>query len=119
MQQHRQLSCGGNDRSLFAVSSTTLGQLQAPAPEITVDTEWAQNVLRALHQQGAQIRIAFLADVHLGLTLSRFPASRLQSQIAAHVAALAEAVRIFQRQQDVSAISVPTPLICFSTATWR
>jgi hypothetical protein len=30
MQQHRQLSCGGNDRSLLAVSSTTLGQLQAP-----------------------------------------------------------------------------------------
>ena len=54
MQQHRQLSCGGNDRPLLAVSSTTL------------DTEWAQNVLRALHQQGAQIRIAFLADVHLG-----------------------------------------------------
>jgi hypothetical protein len=57
-------------------------------------------VLRSLHQQGSQIRIAFLADVHLRLALSRFPASRLQSQIAAHVATLAEAMRIFQRQQE-------------------
>src|SRR5579872_908190 len=31
----------------------TLGQLQTPASDITVDTERAQNVLRSLHQQRA------------------------------------------------------------------
>src|SRR6516225_3238569 len=31
MQQHRQLSRGGNDGTLLAVSSTTFGQLQSPA----------------------------------------------------------------------------------------
>ena len=31
--------------------------------------------------------------------MPRVPSSRLQSQIAAHVAALAEAIGIFQRQQ--------------------
>jgi|SRR5580698_2423739 hypothetical protein len=36
--------------------------------------------------------------VHLRLALPRIPPSRLQSQIATHVAALAKAMRIFQRQ---------------------
>jgi hypothetical protein len=39
MQQHRQLSCRRHDRSFFSVLRTTLGQLQAPTPEITVDAE--------------------------------------------------------------------------------
>jgi hypothetical protein len=37
--------------------------------------------------------------VQLRLALARVSSARLQSQIAAHVAALAEAVRVFQRQQ--------------------
>ena len=51
------------------------------APEITVDPKWPQNVLRPLHQQGSQIGIAFLADVHLGLALAEVSPSWLQSQI--------------------------------------
>ena len=51
------------------------------APEITVDPKWSQNVLRPLHQQGSQIGIAFLADVHLGLALAGVSPSWLQSQI--------------------------------------
>src|SRR6202795_461593 len=39
MQQHRQLSRGRHDGSLLPASSTTLGQLQPPAPEIAVHTE--------------------------------------------------------------------------------
>src|SRR6478736_1642777 len=56
-------------------------------------------MLRSLHQQRPQIRIAFFADVHLRFALTRVSSSRLQPRIAAHVAALAEAMRIFQRQQ--------------------
>ena len=44
------------------------------------------------------IRVAFLADVQLRFTLSRVPSSRLQSHIAAHVAALTKPMWIFQRQ---------------------
>jgi hypothetical protein len=51
MQQYCQLSGRGNDRSFLAVSSTTLGQLQAPASQIAVDAEWSQDMLRSLHQQ--------------------------------------------------------------------
>src|SRR5947209_14974992 len=43
-----------------------------------------------LAPQGAQVRVAFLADVQLRLALPRVPASWLQSQIAAHVTTLIE-----------------------------
>src|SRR5207248_9015784 len=87
------------DGSLLSALSATLGQLQAPAPQITVHSEWSQNVLCSLHQQRAQVWIAFLADMHLRLAPPGVPPSRLQSQIAAHVAALANTMRIFQGQQ--------------------
>ena len=69
MQQHRELSCGGNDGSTLAALSAPFGQFQSPAAQITIDTEWSQDVLRSLHQQRAQIGIALLADVHLRLAL--------------------------------------------------
>src|SRR5271169_7112152 len=98
MQQHRQLSCGGDDRSLLPALPAAFGQPQSPTSQIAVDAERSQDVLRSLHQQRAQIGIAFFADVHLRLALSRVPASRLQSQIATHIATLAKTMRIFQRQ---------------------
>src|SRR5271169_1318524 len=57
-------------------------------------------MVRSLHQQRSQIRIAFLADVHLRLTLAGVPPSWLQPQIAAHVATFAKAMRVFQCQQE-------------------
>ncbi len=72
MQQHRQLSRSRNDRSFLSVPPTSLRQLQSPAPEITVDPEWSQNMLSSLHQQRTQIRIAFFADVQLRLALPEF-----------------------------------------------
>src|SRR5579864_7978032 len=100
MQQYRQLSRRGDDGSFLAALSTALGQLHPPAAQVAVDPERSQNVLRALHQQGSQIRVAFLADVHLRFALSRVSPSWLQSQIAAHVATLAKAMWVFQRQQE-------------------
>src|SRR5579864_3163738 len=67
MQQPCQLSGGRHDGSLLPASSATLGQFQAPAPEITVHTERTQNVLRSLHQKRSQIGIAFFADMQLRL----------------------------------------------------
>ena len=46
MQQHRELSRGCDDGSLLATLAAALSQLQPPAPQIAVDTEWPQNVLR-------------------------------------------------------------------------
>src|SRR6185437_3916376 len=100
VQQHRQLSGRGYDGSLLCVSSSSFRQLESPAPEIAVNAERSQDVLCSLHQQRAQVRIAFLADMHLRLALSRVPPSWLQSEIATHVAALREPMRVFQRQQE-------------------
>ncbi len=69
MQQHRQLSCGGDDRSLLPALSATFGQLQTPASQVTVDAKRSQDVLRPLHQQCSQIGVSFFADVHLRLLL--------------------------------------------------
>ena len=38
--------------------------------------------------------------MHLRLALSRLPVSRMQSKIAAHIAALAETMPIFQCEQE-------------------
>ena len=51
MQQHRQLSCGGDDRSLLPALPAAFGQPQSPASQVAIDAEWSQDVLRSLHQQ--------------------------------------------------------------------
>jgi hypothetical protein len=58
--------------------------------------------------------VAFLTDVRLRFALSLVSPSGLQSHIATHVAAFAEALRIFQRQQvgerdQRSPLSSPAP----------
>ena len=107
MQQHRQLSCRGHDGSFLRIPSSALGQLQSPAAQIAVRPKRSQNVLRSLYQQRSQIGIPFLADVHLRLPLPRVPSSRLQPEIAAHVAALA------QYQLDRSPKSKPVVSCCW------
>ena len=60
MQQHREFSRRRNHRSFLSVLPATLRQLQTPTAQITVRSKRPQNVVRSLHQQGSQIRIAFL-----------------------------------------------------------
>ena len=60
-----------------------------------------KNVLRSLHQQRSQIRIALLADVHLRLALSRVsavPAAAPDSSPTSRL--LRKRCAIFQRQQE-------------------
>ena len=112
MQQHRELSCGGDDGSLLSALSATLGQFQSPASQVTVDAERPQDVLRSLHQQRSQIGVSLFADMQLRLAPPRVAPSWLQSQIAAHVATFTtSSVSMY-----VIAISVPTPFTCFNSA---
>jgi hypothetical protein len=90
-------------------------QFQSPAPEITVDPKWLQNVLRPLHQQGSQIGIDFLTDVHLGLALAGVSPSWLQSQIKPTSRLLPKRCGASSLSKKVSAISVPTRFTCFSS----
>ena len=98
MQQHRQLASRGNDGPFLSRLAAALGQLQPPSSQITISSKRTEYVVRSLHQQGSQIRIALFADVHLRFALPRVSTARLQSHVATCVAALVEAVRIFQRQ---------------------
>jgi hypothetical protein len=60
MQQHRQLSRRRNHGSFLPILPATLRQLQTPTAQIAVRSKRPQNVVRSLHQQRSQIRIAFL-----------------------------------------------------------
>jgi hypothetical protein len=55
-------------------------------------------MVRSLHQECSQVRIALCADVHLQLALSRVMPSRLKTHVAGGIPALAKTVWIFQRQ---------------------
>jgi hypothetical protein len=77
MQQDRQLACGGDDGPFLPALPAALGQLQTPAAQVAVGAKRSQNMLRALHQQGSQIGIAFLTDVHLRFALFRVSSSGL------------------------------------------
>ena len=52
--------------------------------------------MRSLHQQHAQIAVAFLGDAQLRLAFAGLTLLGPQAYVAAHVATLAEAMRILQ-----------------------
>jgi hypothetical protein len=54
--------------------------------------------MSALDEQGPKVWIAFLGDVQLRLTASGVAACRLQTDVAARIATLREAVGIFESQ---------------------
>ena len=68
----------------------------AQKPTIGLDLGDRSSWYCVLDEAGAVI--ALLADVHLRLTLPGISPSRLQPEVAAGVAALVEAMRIFQRR---------------------
>lgn len=74
------------------------GQPQTPSSQIVVSPEWPYDVVRGLYQDLSHVRIAFLAKVHLQFALDR---SSCAAAVRRNnlVAALAEALRILQRQQ--------------------
>jgi hypothetical protein len=55
MEQHGKLACNGDDRASLSSLTSTLSQLQSPAAQIGVFSEWAQDVLCPLYQHHAQI----------------------------------------------------------------
>jgi hypothetical protein len=55
--------------------ASVLSQLHAPSTQVAVDSPGAENVVRGLHQECSQVRIALFADVHL-VTYSRRSAAR-------------------------------------------
>src|SRR4051795_6413611 len=87
-----------------------LSQLQSPSAQIGVLSEWTQDVLCPLYQHHAQIGISLPGDMQLRFALPGVPSPRLQPDVATSIAALAEAPRVFQRQDVCQADQRPNTL---------
>jgi hypothetical protein len=55
VQQYGQLPRDRDHGSLLGILSSALGQLQAPAPQITILSQGPHYLVRPLHQQRAQV----------------------------------------------------------------
>src|ERR1022692_71857 len=82
VQQDGQLSRHRYQRSLLRILVALPRQFQSPPLQIRVRTLLTQNAVRSLHQQLAQIYVAFLADSQLRPALARFTPPRTESYIA-------------------------------------
>ena len=74
-------------------------QLHAPSAQVAVDSSGAENVVRSLHQECSQVRIALFADVHLRLALSRVTPSRLETNVAG-------GIRLLRKRCGSSSVSM-------------
>src|SRR5277367_6079482 len=114
MQQDGQFTGDRYHCAFLPAFASVPSQLHAPSAQVAVDSPGPENVVRSLHQECSQVRIALFADVHLRLALSGVTPSRLQTHVAGSIPALAKTVWIFQRQHIGEGDQSPTPLICFS-----
>jgi len=80
VQQDGQFAGHRDDGSLFAALAAGRGQLQAPAAQGRVGAEAAQDILRRLHQQAAQVRVAGLGDAPLRVGFARLALAGTQAQ---------------------------------------
>jgi len=99
VQQHGQLPSHRDDgpqRRLLA--ALALGQ--SPLPERRVFAVVAQNMMGALHQQLAHIRIAALGNPQLRVARATLPLLRPQSQKSGGIAAVRQSLYPAQRQHE-------------------
>jgi len=98
VQQDGQLSSDGDDGAFLGRLAAAFSELQPPAAQVAVRSERPKDVLGALDQEPAEIAIAGLGDVELRILGSALVSAGDQSQARAELAALAEAMGIFQGQ---------------------
>src|SRR5215831_4530900 len=100
MQQDAQFSCNSHNCFLLSAFATTFGQAQAPTFQVGIGSATADDVVRSLHQHRPQIRIAFLRDSQLRLTLARIAAPWPQPNVTADIATLLESVFICHSEYE-------------------
>ncbi len=100
VEQDSQFSGNGNDGSLFGVLPTAFREPQAPATQIAIGAEWAQDILGGGNEQPTQVGIACLGDAQLGVTISGLIASRDEADGRTDLPASAEAVWVFKRKDE-------------------
>src|ERR1700679_1145670 len=95
MQQDGQFTGARYHCAFLPTFASVPSQLHAPSAQVAVDSPGAENVVRSLHQECSQVRIALFADVHLRLALSRVTPSRLETHVAGGIPALAKTVWVY------------------------
>ena len=119
VKQYGQLPRDRHDRSLFGILPSALSETEPPAPQITVFSKGAQNVVSALHQQGSEVSVSFFADVQLWLTHTRVSASGTQPHKAPRIPASAKSVRVVQSQNVGQRDECPYSLHLFEQSDMR
>src|ERR1035441_2168977 len=97
MQQHRQLSCDGNNGSFLRVAFPSDREGLAESSEVAVLSKWPQDVLRRLDQKPAQEGVSRFRDAQLRVGVPALASRRYQSEVRPHGPALLETARMLQR----------------------
>src|SRR5688572_28313780 len=100
MQDHGELARHGDGGSFLGGLAPSLSDPQTMSSQVAVGSEGTEDVVGRLHQQLAQEGIALLADMELGIAQPRLSAARSQSQIGAHLAAVAESARLLESEHE-------------------
>ena len=116
VQQDGELSGDSDDRAFLASRPAMSSKPLAKAAEIAVVSERPEDVLSALHQQTAQIRIALLVDPELRVMLPRVRSCGHQPEIGPDLAragkplGLLEAQHVTDRGESPDALDLSEPL---------
>src|ERR1051325_9871778 len=98
VKQHGQLASHGNDCSLLGVAPSACGDEQSVLAQIAIGGERTEDVLCRPNQQPAKVRIPFLSDVPLRLTLACIVLSWHQTKPCSDAATTSEPLLVLERQ---------------------
>src|SRR5215472_316296 len=119
MKQDSSFSRNRHNRSFLATLSAMFSQVQAPSLQISIRSPPADDVVRSLHQQRPQVRVALLGDSQLRLALPRIAAPRPQAYITANIPALLESVLIFDSKYECQSDQRPDSLDLLQECRFR
>ncbi len=98
MQQHGELACYRNDRTLLRVLLPFRCQCQSPTPQVRVRSERSQDVVRRANEKTSEVGVAGLGDSQLRIEIAGLAVSRTQSEVGSDRTTALESLRILQGQ---------------------
>ena len=107
MQQDGELSRDRNNGLLLPACSSASYDHQSPATQVATRTEGAQDVMRRLHHERAQIRVSVFADSHLRIRFVRLMLLGLQPEVAANLPTVEKTIAIIQRNDECKSAEWP------------
>ena len=100
VEQDGELARDGDDGAFLRVPAAAPGEGESPGPQTTLLPEGSEHVMRRLHEEPAQERVAALGDWELLVRVARLVLPRHDPDVRADVAALLEARRVVDHQDE-------------------